>query len=362
MAELSRQWKARIFMMVFLLLAAAGGGIFWYFSYYTKTPDYAIQMIQTAIEKHDTTKFQTYVDMDALLDGSADALLQGLIDTDRPMPEEAKTAVSGFAKMFKAPLIASFKDVIQRYVATGTWGSDDTEGAAQGTPIDLDLVLAKSGLKDTSFRKIDYVAVDKDAGTAVAGVRVYQKEAADEFVLEVKFIQAKDGVWRASEISNFHDFIVFVMQARRAHLQDYLKGTADLQEQHEKKIAEVEQQISLTLASGSLGNTETRAALKKIMLEQMVPAWTQYKDQLSTIETGAAAQTLQRLRLRICDLRIGYAEGYAAWMDDKKAATIREAEQKLKQAKTLEQEAQILTKQMNGTSTVAGQTGATAEK
>ena len=345
----SRQWKIRLFLLIFLLTAAAAGGIFWYVSYYTKTPDYAIQMIQASLEKHDREKFQKYVDLDTLLDGSADALMQGLIDTDRPMPEDARAAVSGFTKMFKAPLVTSFKGLINQYVSTGQWGSDESKAVDQGIPIDSDLVLEKSGLKEMSYRKIDYVAVDKEAGTAVAGVRVYQQEAADEFVLEIKFVQAANGVWRASEIVNFHDFIVFVMQARREHMQKYLDDTVPLKARHDKAVQAIEQRITDTLAGGTLGSQDTRSALKKIMQEEMVPEWTQYKNELSTVEVSDAAQTLQRLRLRICDLRIAYAEGYAAWMDDKKATTIREADKSLKQAKTLEQEAGVLAAQMKGT-------------
>ena len=244
--------------------------------------------------------------------------------------------------------MTSFKGLINQYVSTGQWGSDESKAVDQGIPIDSDLVLEKSGLKEMSYRKIDYVAVDKEAGTAVAGVRVYQQEAADEFVLEIKFVQAANGVWRASEIVNFHDFIVFVMQARREHMQKYLDDTVPLKARHDKAVQAIEQRITDTLAGGTLGSQDTRSALKKIMQEEMVPEWTQYKNELSTVEVSDAAQTLQRLRLRICDLRIAYAEGYAAWMDDKKATTIREADKSLKQAKTLEQEAGVLAAQMKG--------------
>jgi hypothetical protein len=60
-----------------------------------------------------------------------------------------------------------------------------------------------------------------------------------------------------------------------------------------------------------------------------------------------AAGTLHRLRIKICDLHIEYAKGYAKWMDDKNASTIRTADAALKQARTLEKEAELLTKQVN---------------
>ena len=129
-------------------------------------------------------------------------------------------------------------------------------------------------------------------------------------------------------------------------MQKYLEVTAPIQERHDKAAKLLETKVSDTLAAGTLGNSNTRASLKKIMLEEVVPEWSQRKADLSGVEVPTAAQTLQRLRIRICDLRIAYAEGYAAWMDDKKAVTIRSADDKLKQARTLEHEADILSAQM----------------
>ena len=86
------------------------------------------------------------------------------------------------------------------------------------------------------------------------------------------------------------------------------------------------------------------------MTGTILPDWQARKAALEAIDAPDAATPLHRLRLRICDLYIGYAEGYAVWMTDKKAATIREAEQKLKQAKTLEQEEKFLTKRIGGES------------
>lgn len=60
----------------------------------------------------------------------------------------------------------------------------------------------------------------------------------------------------------------------------------------------------------------------------------------------AAAQSLQKLRLKICDLHIAYAQGYADWMTDKKAATLRDAERQLAQARTLEQEEKFLARRV----------------
>ncbi len=342
----SKQGKIRLFLAAVVLLAVIAGSSVWYFSYYTKTPDYSLRMIQSSITKHDMAKFQKYVDLDHLLNTSCDALMDGLIDSERPLSEEARVAVSGFSKMFKVPLVMSFKGIINHYVESGEWSNDASSSVDQGIPIDSDVVLSKSGLKNTTFQKIDYVGVDKDAGIATVGVRVFQQEAGEEFVLEVQMVRTEAGVWRVSEITNFHDFIVFVMKARREHLQEYVDATAAIVEQHDKTVRTADKKILDLLSAGSLGNTTTRQSIKDVMLNEIMPDWVQRKEELTEIDAPASAQSLHRLRLHICDLRIAYAKGYAAWMDDKQAVTIRDANEKLKEAKTLEHEAATLVQQM----------------
>ena len=91
------------------------------------------------------------------------------------------------------------------------------------------------------------------------------------------------------------------------------------------------------------------------MLEKAAADWTQRKAELSDLTVPPMADTLHHLRLRSCDMRIAYILGYAAWLDDKKAATIREAQAKLKQAKTLENEAAALARHMSGQSNAVPQ-------
>lgn len=346
MHRLSKQGKIRLLLAAVILLFAVTAVSVWYFSYYTKTPDYSIRMIQSAVTKHDMAQFQKYVDLDHLLNTSCDALMDGLIDSERPLSEEARVAVSGFSKMFKAPLVMSFKGIINHYVESGEWTNDASKSVDQGIPIDSDVVLSKSGLKQTVFQKIDYVGVDKDAGIATVGVRVFQQEADEEFVLEVQFVRTDAGIWRASEITNFHEFVVFVMKARREHLAEYVDATAAIVAQHDKVVRAADKKLADVLRSGSLGNNSTRQALKDIMLNEIMADWSQRKEDLSAVDVPPSAQSLHRLRLHICDLRIAYAKGYAAWMDDKQAVTIRDANEKLKEAKTLEHEDAVLVQQM----------------
>jgi len=96
------------------------------------------------------------------------------------------------------------------------------------------------------------------------------------------------------------------------------------------------------LGAGALGNQTTRDMARQIMEQDVLADWQGRREELSAVSVPRTMQSLQQLRLKICDLHIAYAEGYAAWMTDKNAATIRSAETNLRQADVLEGEATFL--------------------
>ena len=340
---MGRSLRMKLYLLLAVLVLLAMGSGYWYFQVYTKTPDYALQKIERALEEHDQKTFERYVDMDALLDKSYDDLMEGLMDAEQPLSSEAKFTVGNFTQMLKAPLITSFKQAVEQYVNTGSW-TQESEESSQG--FEAAQVLEKSGICESSFRKVDSMAKDKEAGTAIAKVRIFQQEANEEFVLDVQFTEQPDGTWRVTEINNFHEFVLFLTKARRAQLIQYADTTAEIISRHDAAMMQAQEQFNNLLSRGTLGSDETRKALKNFMEGTIKADWQQRKTELEAVTVPAAAQTLHHLRLRICDLHIAYAAGYAAWMTDKKATTIREADRQLKQAKTLEQEEKFLARRV----------------
>ena len=340
---MGKSLRMKLYLLLVVLLLLALGSGYWYFNVYTKTPDYALQKIQQSLDEHDQKTFARYVDLDVLLDKSYDDMMEGLMDAEQPLSSEAKFTVGNFTQMLKAPLITSFKQAVEQYVATGSWGEQSEDGS-QG--MEAAQVLEKSGICESQFRKVDSVAKDKEAGTAIAKVRIFQQEANEEFVLDVQFTEQQDGTWRVTEINNFHEFVLFLTKARRAQMMQYADTTAEIIARHEANMVQAQEQFSSLLSRGALGSDETRKALKTFMEGTMKADWQQRKAELEAVTVPAAAQTLHKLRLKICDLHIAYAAGYAAWMTDKKAATIREADRQLKQAKTLEQEEKFLARRV----------------
>ena len=199
---MGRKLKLRLALFVAVLLLVAVGIGCWYFGYYRKTPDYAIRMVERSLDEHDKALFHRYVDADQMLVSSYDGFMEGVVDVETAIPDEAKPAIGSFTQIMKNPIIASFKEALDRYVETGSWAEGD---AAEDTDIAPEL-LARSGLQNVEYRGVDEIS-DPDGDSTVASVLVYQKEAAREFTLEAVLQRGENGDWKVVGLRNLGDFI-----------------------------------------------------------------------------------------------------------------------------------------------------------
>mgnify|MGYP005753533845 FL=1 len=330
--------------VVLVLLAAVGG--YWYVDIYTKTPEYTLKMVQEAVSDHNKEKLDKYVAVDHLLDTASDDMLDGLIQAMVPATGDTREAVSNLSRMFKTPVVTSLRTAVMNYVEYGSWTNQKSDDNSVNGLVDADMIVNRIGLPSIEFQKLDSMAVDKEEGTALAKVRVLQTDSNEEFVLDVELCQQEDGLWQVYEIVNFKDFIEKLQNIRQQQVKAYLEESSQLMAQHDAVIAESQQRITAILAGGTLGNDGIRSQVKKVSEEQ-VADWQSRKAELEAMEVPDAAGSLHRLRLKICDARIEAAANYAKWMDDKKAATIRASDNSMKIAKTLEKDAELLTKQVN---------------
>ncbi len=332
----------RFIPVVVIVLLVAGAGVFLYQRAHRQTPEYALSEIRTSLDKHDMKTFERYVDLNNVLESSYPGLMEGLIESETMMPDDAKNAMDDIIRMMKDPVLTNFKSNIEQYIATGKWTQEKNEKNEAAGTNEASELLRRSGLNQLEFRNIEGINPTDNKNTVIANILTYQHETGLEFVFEAVLSKDEEGLWRVTEIRNFKDFILAVSQARRAQLEKYMQTTAAIIEKHNKSVREAELKYGDILSSGSLGDQNTRDTLKRLMTDVIQKDWEQRKQELFTAEVPEAAQSLHHLRLRICDLHIEYAKGYALWMTDKKAATIRDADAKLKEAKTLEQEERIL--------------------
>ncbi len=227
--------KAAIIGLILEILIGCAAGAF-YFKFYIYTPTYSIRAMQKAMESGDVEDLQRRVDLDAIFQGSSAKLAQLVPQTD---PVYSKLADGSFARDSQQEFLS--------YVKNGKWPEVDTitaESAFQD----------KIGLRTISFRNLEYVYRDSppgeenqpEVGTAekllsfgmslinkytsdeegaeagaeeamaaqssdgpiivTAGVRIYEPNYGDTYILKLKLQRQEDGSWRLFDIENYQEF------------------------------------------------------------------------------------------------------------------------------------------------------------
>ncbi len=345
MFKLSTAAKIKLAAFGIFLLAIAAGGVYWYFGYHIKTADYAMKKIESSLKAHDVSDFNHYYDKTAFIDKVTDDVSAGMLDDGSSLKGDMRTAVLEFVKIFRAPLKQSVEGMTNRFIRTGSFTGDD---AADNINIDSAMLVRRLGLDTVEYKGIKSVAEKEDNGEkyAIAKVTVYQQTADTEFELELKLIPDKEGTYRLTSIENLADFFSLTAAKRHEKIDTYLKQTDALNESHDKKIAAIEQQMALTLASGNLGTPATREKLRLMTENELLKDWQVRQAALQAINVPDEVQTLHHLYLKIAKENISYATDYAAWLQDKKGHTIRKALNSQREAKTLTQEAAKIRKQI----------------
>lgn len=345
---LSMRTKLRIFAAAILLVLIIIGGSLAYFNFYVKTPEYTLNAIQKSVQNHDIDEFNKYVDVDNVVAGVTNNMLDGIIASQVNLPEEAKIAMNSLATMFKAPLTASLQEGLNNYVKTGSWQSGNTTEDSQGAIIDSDMILEQTGLIDLSFEGVDYIDINEQNGTAEAGIKSVQSEVNKSFVFKVTLEQQPDGYWKVISIDNFAEFIKALEEGRQEFIKNYLSQTAVIILDKEKILTENEAKLNAALSMGALGNEETRADLKITIDNKILPQLQEVQTALQNIDVPKSAETLHNLRLKACESKIAYYQNYAKWLETKDIKTLREATDNMRKAKTMEYEANLLTKRIEG--------------
>ena len=327
--------KVGICAGILIIISAVGG---YFFADNTKTPEYTLEVVQESIIKHDKETFYEYVDIDKILETSYGAMIEGVTDSHQNLTSDARDAIKSFTEMIKTPILVTLKATIDSYIETGTFIEEDSAGVAD--------ILKRTGLGKTEFRGTGAVELSKNDSEATADIKVYHPEIGREFTLKFILTRTDGGDWKITGIKNFGDFTRQIVQVKRGKLAEYLSKSAEITSRHDTIIKAAEKKYGSILSAGSLANTGTREKLKAVMSDEIKSDWVQRRQELSELIVPKEAETLQRLRLKICDLQIEYAEGYAQWMDDKFAATVKAADEKRRQAQTLMTEVANLAERM----------------
>ncbi len=345
MIRLSSATKMKLAAVFVVIMAVAAAGVYWYFGYHIKTADYAMKKIESSLKAHDVSEFQYYYDRESFIEKVTDDVSAGMLDDGSTLKGDMKKSVLEFVKVFRSPLKQSVDGMINRFIRTGSFAGDD---AKDNISIDSAVLIRRLGLDIVEYRGIKSVVDREENGEkyAIAKVDIYQQAVETEFQLELKLVPDKDGTYRLTSIENLADFLSLMASKRHEKIGSYLKKIDTLNEAHDKRIVDIERQMSQTLASGNLGEPATREKLRLLVEDNLLKDWQVRLAALEAISAPDEVHTLHNLYLRIAKENIAYAKAYGEWLVDKKGETISVALNSQKEAKTLAGEAAKIRRQI----------------
>lgn len=182
----------KLLIPLMILLAAAGG---YYFLYWQNTPAFAAGEIQQAVQKKDWDLFCKRVDVARVYSYALDDMLSELKADG--LPEHAIAA--SLVKSIKKEVV---KELIRQTEIRFKDGAPTSKSLLDKPIKTLTAYAGSSALSLTDIFKIE----EKD-GKAIAYVQLEDKDLARDFIWQVQLEKDVNGLWTATRILNFTDYL-----------------------------------------------------------------------------------------------------------------------------------------------------------
>ncbi|QNF33006.1 hypothetical protein HUW51_09760 [Adhaeribacter swui] len=201
--------------IVLLLVVIAVIGGYTYYHNLVTSPKYSLLQAHEAMQDHDMTAFEKYVNIESITTGLVNDMSQqkGLISMLNPGSMVLKQAIQ-----FMKPQLASVvRKEVQKYVETGSFAKDPSR--EKKVDISLNGLWNKVVSDSSQFKGVNYTR--EEGETAFVGLEFTQPRYDTTFVLEVK-MQNKGDYWQATEITNTSDIFKGVARLQKQKLQKKL--------------------------------------------------------------------------------------------------------------------------------------------
>ncbi len=296
--------QRRFFVLV--LIAAVGIAMsIWYVFFYTRTPEYALKEVQTAIEKRDSEKFARYVNLDLLTSQAYDDLTRDLFAYDATLTPKTRVLFEKFYILVKPELTRGTQEAILRRVNSGLWtlpdGLDILKGHQLG--IDFERFLARTQLRNTTLVSVG--SITHEGTTATADVNIKEDDTDTSFTLVVVLEEAEDGHWQVAYIKNY---------------RNYLDTISPL----------VNDDIANKTSDGRLSKKQ-REKIADFLEEDVLPALKQRQAKLDEVDVPKGAGYLARQRQKSTEITISAWQHYIRGLREDKPREFDTAETLMKQ-------------------------------
>ena len=182
----------KLLIPLMLLLAAAGG---WYFLYWQNTPAFAAGEIQQAVQKKDWDLFCKRVDVAKVYSYALDDMLSELKADG--LPEHA----------IAASLVKSIKKEVVKELIRQTEIRFKDGAPASKSLLDKPVKTLTAYAGSSALSLTDIFKIEEADGKAIAYVKLHDKDLARDFTWQVQLEKDVNGLWTATRILNFTDYL-----------------------------------------------------------------------------------------------------------------------------------------------------------
>ena len=316
----------RLYLGVFLLAALIGASV-WYFFFYIRTPEYALEQIQTAVANQDEETFRHYVNAELLSSRAYDDLTIDLFAYDSELTPKTKAMFEKFYIMIKPQLAEGMENAALGRVRNGNWtlpeGTDILKGRQLG--IDFERFIERSQIRNTTLVSIG--KVEHNGHSATAEVEVLEDYTQTPFTLQLSMEQAEDGHWQVAYIKNYKAYLDKISPLQNKDIADYIEATKKIVSDSNENF-EVYQNQFKRLNSSKNGHLtkQQKQSIAALIEDDIIPALQERQTKLDTVEVPAGAQYLARQRQQSTETSIKAWQHYIKGLREDSPAEFATAE------------------------------------
>jgi hypothetical protein len=188
--------------------------------YWIQTPTHSFHQILDALETHDVTQFEQYVDIESVSSRLVDDVMSMALaeDQQKSEAEELGSAfAAGLLQMMKPSLVALIHEQVTRLVENGNFGSVSGQTESDATDVDLGDMAENIGAGADSFQGITYVK--KSGKIAHVGLTFSNSELESDIVLEL-MMRDVGKHWQLAEFSNLVSLLEAISQLEAEKLAE----------------------------------------------------------------------------------------------------------------------------------------------
>jgi hypothetical protein len=343
------------------------GGIFFYFSVYTKTPEYAMREMVTAFKSGDADTFRRHVDLNSITVKAYDDLTSDLFKYDTQLTDRERTLFENFYVLIRRQMCNGAVKVINTYLDTGEWTLPGEILKGRQLGIDYDILLDRSLIRHTSLIELEEVELLDEEATATFSVveeysqvpfvlKVTIKDLTNEsfniggkefeiFGRKFKFpglsFNMGGSDWKIVSVDNYRGYLDAVSPILRQNLAEYIDDTAEIVYRY-NRIFEEEQDIFITLQKSPVGimTSSQRAEVSEYITNTVIPTLESRQAELDQIPIPQGAQFLASLRQESTRVTIMAWKSYIKGITENSAADLDAAESLHKQEMIFDQRAE----------------------